>query len=332
METIDNKYQNISDQENRIIVCGIHDTIYFPKNWNNKYTYYLGMYHEFNTFMRGGFLEILNSSSYIDAILRPDGSLCVTNNYSGINSRKNYLFHKNDTHCYTIDENGKASTAKYFEVITKQESSIIGCCSKLEFNNFKPIIFDFHKNQIEIEETHEIISFANMGVLKINRPFDACYHIYDIISFEEFLYNYNYYTDTSVTNILNSYRTISTKYAELFQEIKKSYYKQDFSYIEVHCNSENIFRFPNYLLPLLKSSPLNCDTSSIMTNYTAHDIDQITLLKVVKIMEYMVHSPDIDFIDLLKNDADYIDLDELGRCVDYIGAYIIVEFIKNMSE
>ena len=196
---------------------------------------------------------------------------------------------------------------------------------------WKPIIFDFHKNQIEIEETHEIISFANMGVLKINRPFDACYYIYDIISFEEFLNNYSYHTDTVVTNILNSYRTISTKYVELFQEIKKSYYKQDFSYIEVHCNSENIFRFPNYLLPLLKLSPLNCDTSSIMTNHTAHDINHITLLKIVKIMEYMIHTPDIDFIDLLKNDADYVDLDVLGRCADYIGAYIIVEFIKNIS-
>lgn len=170
-----------------------------------------------------------------------------------------------------------------------------------------------------------------MGVLTINRPFNACYYIYDIISFEEFLNNYGYHTDTSVTNILNSYRTISRKYEELLREIKKSYYNQDFSYTEVHCNSENIFRFPNYLLPLLKSSPLNCDTSNIMSNHTAHDINNTTLLKVVKIMEYMIHAPDIDFIDLLKNDVDHIDLDELGRCADYIGAYIVVEFIKNIE-
>lgn len=318
MEDTHSKYQNIADQENRIIVYEMGN-IYFPKNWNNKYNYYLGMYHKFDIYWSRGFLDQLHSSSYIDVILRLDGSLSTTNLYCGIHkiikcgtySTKNYLFRKSDTQCYTIDENGKALIVKYSDVITRTESSIIGCCSRLEFNNFKPIRFDFHKNQIEIEETHETISFANMGVLTINRPFDACYNIYDIVSFEEFLKNYGYNTDAAITNILNSYRTISTKYEELFQDIKKSYYKQDFSYIEVHCNSENIFRFPKYLLPLLKSSPLNCNASIMMSNHTAHDIDEITLLKVVKIMEYMIHTPNIDFIDLLKNDTDCIDLGEI---------------------
>lgn len=324
------KYQNIANREKRIIVDVMGD-ICIPENWEKKYTYYLGMYHTFDH-MSNSFIGQLHSSSYINVELRLDGSLCTINHYRGIHKTKNYLFRKSDTHCYTIDENGKASIVKYSDIITGTESkSIIGCCSKLEFNNFKPIRFDFQKNQIEIEETHEIIGFANMGVLTINRPFDACYYIYDIVSFEEFLKNYGYNTDAAVTNILNSYRTITTKYQELFQDIKKSYYKQDFSYIEVHCNSENIFRFPKYLLPLLKSSPLNCNASIMMSNHTAHDIDEITLLKVVKIMEYMIHTPNIDFIDLLKNDTDCIDLGEIEKCADYIGAYIIVEFTTNIT-
>lgn len=129
--------------------------------------------------------------------------------------------------------------------------------------------------------------------------------------------------------ILNSYKNVINKYRSTLDISIKKYYTEYCEYTEVYCENDLTFKFPNYLFPLLHNSPINCNTTFIMNKHTNHPIEKEILFKVVNIMNYMIHSPDINFINLLKRD-DIIDLDKIGKCSDYIGANIIKEFAENI--
>lgn len=334
----DKSHQSQADKEGKIIISDIRNKIYLPENFENIYPYCIGMLSDFND--NAGSLKTCFNNASIVEVKRTNYQSDESYKYFRVKDDKNipYIYRYNDEFGYYINDEGTAILISYSEFSKKNmEYNLIGAFSVLDFKQFKqfkPISFDFDKNLITTNDENTVFSFNQIGFLKKNKIIyssSEMFHpvAFDLIAFDEFLKEKKYYIDDNEKRILNSYSVIINKYRAGLDEVGKSYYFEDCDYIEVLCENNEIFKFPNYLFPLLKNCPFNCSTIFAMKNHTSNPIQKLILSKVVKILEFMIHKPNINIIDLLKIN-DTIDLNKIGMCADYIGAEIIKEFVENI--
>lgn len=325
------EYQNLANDRDKIMVDGIYSEIYLPNGFVDKYKYYVGMFTDSTPRYSYPFNIVHHNSSLVHAYQHYNGTVSFYNYFDrGNYFDENYIFRVDDYQGYYINDEGESLLIdynKFYKLGSKFK--IIAGCSKLEFNNFKNISFDFITNQVKVYGENTLFSFEEIGLLLVNTDLGKYRLLYDIISLDEFLKNKNYFTDIDEKKILKSYKNIINKYQIELDAATKKYYSKYHEYVEVYCENDEKFKFPSYLFPLLNNSPINCNTSFIMNKHTNHPIEKEILFVVVNIMNYMIHKPKIDFITLLKND-NIIDLNKIGKCSEYIGANIIKEFAENI--
>lgn len=333
----DESCQSQAEKEGTIIISD-KGKIYLPENCKNIYPYCIGMRGDFSG--NAASLKTCFNNASIVEVNRTYYQSDEPYFYFRVDDDKNipYIYRYNDKSGYYINDEGTAILISYSEFSQKNTKyNLIGSFSVLDFKQFKqfkPISFDFDKNLITINGENTVFSFNQIGFLKKNKIIytqDEMFPpvAFDLIAFDEFLKEKKYYIDNNEKRILNSYSDIINKYHTGLDEVGKSYYFKDCDYIEVLCENDEIFKFPNYLFPLLKNCPFNCGTIFAMKNHTSNPIQKLILSKVVKILQFMIHKPNINIIDLLKIN-DTIDLNKIGMCADYIGAEIIKEFVENI--
>lgn len=197
-----------------------------------------------------------------------------------------YIYRKNDESGYYINDDGKPILISYDDFYKINETYyLIGACSVLDFNKFKPISFDFDMNLIYIEDESTVLPFDKIGLLKRHKKISGLCYNYVLVAFDEYLKEKKYYVDKNEKNILNSYENVINKYQKVLDEVKKSYYYKDSDYVKVLCENNEKFKFPDYLFPLLNNCPFDCSTIITMKNHKPNPIEKSILLKVVKIME-----------------------------------------------